>query len=200
MTNSEPTSLTDAALIEELLADLDVGPAEPDRFTAEDLAELGMAVPAHMVAAQKWLEKEEARKAAEYEARGDRMRQEGAAAERQRYREEVNANPRHYRRHDHAPQQPHESADAYSRRMKRDRGRSYRGVTAEQIEANAAARQAVTPEDRKRKKAEADAARRKNMSQEDRDAEAKRKADARAAKKARDLAEAEAKIAARAIV
>jgi hypothetical protein len=202
--NNGPPMPADEALADELLADLDVeSGAEPEALSPTDLAELGMADPSSPIAGFAGaIEARKAREAEDYEARGNKMRQDAAAAERKKYRENVNPNPRAYNKHPEiAPQQiaSGETPDEYKRRYKRDLARTRRGVTAEQIEANAAARQAMTPEDRKRKKAEADAARRAAMTPEQRKATDKRRTERRAEKKEREAAAAQAQIAARAI-
>lgn len=192
-TNNEPAS---PELVEELLAGLDPMPgAAPEQLSAADLAEF--AIGGFASAIHAWHERDDKQR----EERAKAVREENARQERQRYHDEVVGRtgkpPRTYERHEHAPRQPHETEEDRSRRIKRDRQRIYRGVTAEQIEANVAARQAVTPEDHKRQKADYDAVR--NADPERKKSEAERKRLARKQKNDRKTAEAQAKIAAGAI-
>jgi hypothetical protein len=181
-------SPADETLALELLADLDIGESAP-------VANFIATTPALRAVAAKQKERTVGKSAKQSKPSS----KPSAIKERERYAQHKGGDVRTYSWNNIEPRRmfPYESEEDYQRRYKREYAQITRGVTAEDIEANALNRELTTQEERKQDKAKAEAERRANIPTSEQSAARKAR---RHRAKERANEEATATLAARSIV
>lgn len=183
-TNNDQPEAADLALVDTLLAELDLSTPGP-------IARTGLSsLESTLSAADAW---QESKRRARQEARNKEERDSYAAQKEDEGRGQVRA----YHWHQHDPRAWNETEAMASVRKKRNRQRIYRGTTNEDVEAREIMRQIMTPEQKKEAKRQRERDRRANMTPEQKRAEADRKQRKRDEARERAQREADASIEAR---